>query len=67
MRYLNPAHHDPAKIRKIDKDFAKKLDFKHWHAKLEILYIVSVILVMRKEKHSQSTNKKKLFKRQIDL
>lgn len=44
----------PAKIRKIDKDFAKKLDFKHWHAKLEILYIVSVILVMRKEKHSQS-------------
>ena len=55
MRYLNPAHHDPAKIRKIDKDFAKKLDFKHWHAKLEILYIVSVILVMRKEKHSQST------------
>ena len=63
MRYLNPAHHDPAKIRKIDKGFAKKLYFKHWHAKLEILYIVSasVILVMRKEKHSQSTSKKKTF------
>ena len=27
-RYLNPANHQPARITKADKDFAKKLDFK---------------------------------------
>ena len=28
VRYLNPADHNPARITKADKDFAKKLDFK---------------------------------------
>ena len=28
VRYLNPANHQPARITKADKDFAKKLDFK---------------------------------------
>ena len=28
VRYLHHAHHHPARIRKADKDFAKKLDFK---------------------------------------
>ena len=28
VRYLNPADHQPARITKADKDFAKKLDFK---------------------------------------
>ena len=27
-RYLNPANHNPARITKADKDFAKKRDFK---------------------------------------
>ena len=29
VRYLNPADRNPARITKADKDFAKKLDFKH--------------------------------------
>ena len=28
LRYLNPADHQPARIKKADKDFAKRLDFK---------------------------------------
>ena len=28
VRYLNPAHRQPARIAKADKGFAKKLDFK---------------------------------------
>ena len=28
VRYLNPADHHPTSIRKIDKDFARKRDFK---------------------------------------
>ena len=28
VRYLNPADHNPRRITKADKDFAKKLDFK---------------------------------------
>ena len=28
VRYLNPVDHYPARIRKVDKDFAKQLDFK---------------------------------------
>ena len=29
VRYLNPADHNPTRITKADKDFAKKLDFKN--------------------------------------
>ena len=29
VRYLNPAHHNPRRIAKADKYFAKKLDFKY--------------------------------------
>ena len=28
VRYLNPADHNPRRITKVDKDFAKRLDFK---------------------------------------
>ena len=28
VRYLQPADHHPARIRKVDKGFAKELDFK---------------------------------------
>ena len=28
IRYLNPADHNPRRITKADKDFAKRLDFK---------------------------------------
>ena len=28
VRYLNPADHNPRRITKADKDFAKRLDFK---------------------------------------
>ena len=28
VRYLNPADHNPTRITKSDKDFAKRLDFK---------------------------------------
>ena len=31
VRYLNPSDHRPARIRKIDKDFARKLDFKDFY------------------------------------
>ena len=38
VTYLNPANHHPARIRKTDKDFAKKLTLKTWSllSKLEI-------------------------------
>ena len=29
MKYLDPADHNPARITKADKDFAKELDFKN--------------------------------------
>ena len=29
VRYLNPAHHNPRRIAKANKYFAKKLDFKY--------------------------------------
>ena len=29
VRYLNPLDHNPRRITKADKDFAKKLDFKN--------------------------------------
>ena len=28
VKYLNPADHHPARIRKLGKDFSRKLDFK---------------------------------------
>ena len=28
FRYLHPADHHPARIKKADKDFSKRLDFK---------------------------------------
>ena len=28
LRYLHPAYHHPARIRQVDKDFARELDFK---------------------------------------
>ena len=39
VRYLNPADHHPVRIRKIDKNFLRKLDFKSikFPVKLEIL------------------------------
>ena len=36
VRYLNPADHNPSRIRKVDKDFAKRLDFKDIKLPVEI-------------------------------
>ena len=39
IRYLHPADHHPAKIRKVDKDFAEELDLKDKKLPLKIRYI----------------------------
>ena len=36
IRYLHPADHNPAKIRKVDKDFAEELDLKDKKLPLKI-------------------------------
>ena len=67
-RYLNPTDHHPATTGKTDKCFAWKHDFKDLKFLVQIrdiykvtVVLVSVFLVMRIEKISQSTLEKILF------
>ena len=39
VRYLNPVGRNPARITKVDKDFAIKLDFKVTKFRIKIRYI----------------------------
>ena len=75
VRYLNPADHHPASIRKIDKDFARKHDFKDIKFPVKIRDIhkvekkiasASVFLLMKIEKNSQSTFQK-MFLRDMPI
>ena len=43
VRYLNPADHNPRRITKADKDFAKRLDFK------DIKFLLRDIQKLKKE------------------
>ena len=64
VRCLNPANHHLARIKKADKDFAKKLDFKnstkfpvkvrniHKIEKKKEFHRISVFGYQNKEKHS---------------
>ena len=75
VRYLNPADHHPTSIRKIDKDFARKHDFKDIKFPVKIRDIhkvekkiasASVFLLMKIEKNSQSTFQK-MFLRDMPI
>ena len=75
VRYLNPADHHPASIRKNDKDFARKHDFKDIKFPVKIRDIqkvekkiasASVFLLMKIEKNSQSTFQK-IFLRDMPI
>ena len=49
FRYLHPADHHPARIRKVDKYFAKELDFK------DIKFPVKIKIFLRLKKIIAST------------
>ena len=70
VRYLNPADHHPARHRKADKDFAKKLDFKdikfpdiHTHKKNYI--DISIFGYENKKKNSNLCIKKNVLKKNM--
>ena len=42
VKYLNSANHLPARITKANKDFAKKLDFKHINFPVKIRDILEI-------------------------
>ena len=71
VRYLYPAGHHSARIRKIDKDFARKLDFKdiNFPVKIRDIHKIEkknlsalVFLVMKIRNNSQSTFQKMLLR-----
>ena len=43
VRYLHPADHDPRRITKADKDFAKKLDFKYVNFLVKVRDIYKIL------------------------
>ena len=58
IRYLNPANHHQERIRKADKDFAKKSDFKeikfpdkirdiHWKKRIPSALVFSAIKIKK--------------------
>ena len=66
VRYLNSGEHSPRRIRKSDKNFAKRLDFKdiNFQPKLETL----VLLAMKIKKNIQSKYNKECYKvKNVDL
>ena len=75
-RHLNPADHHPARIRKVDKDFAKELDFKDIKFPIKIKYIHKIekkelyqpygFWLWNKEKYPIYMLKN-TFKRHVDL
>ena len=68
VRYLNPASHQLARITKVDRDFAKKIDFKDLKFPIKIRDIhkiekknsigISVFGYENKEKHPIYVSKK---------
>ena len=83
VRCLNPANHHLARIKKADKDFAKKLDFKvsikfpvkvrNWKKKLTKLkkkkefHRISIFGHQNKEKHSNYESKKCCEEKHVNL
>ena len=71
VRHLYPADHHSARIRKIDKDFARKLDFEgiNFPVKIRDIHKIEkknisalVFLVMKIRNNSQSTFQKMLLR-----
>ena len=50
VRYLNPADHNPARITKADKDFAKKLFLKDMTSPVKVRYIQKIEKKKKKKK-----------------
>ena len=75
VRYLNPPDHHPAKIRKVDKDFARGIDFKDIKFPIKVRDIHKIekescisISVFGYEKRKMSNLcVKNTFKRYVDL
>ena len=77
VRYLNPAELNPAIIRKADKNFAKRLDFKYIKVSVKIrdIYkiekknsiVISIFAYKKKEKHPIYVSKKYCEEKHVDL
>ena len=75
VRYLNPANHHPARIKKAYKDFVKKLDFKdvEFPVKLRDIHkihekknsIAISVLAMKIKKNIQSMYQKNVVKKNM--
>ena len=76
VRCLNPANHHLARIKKADKDFAKKLDFKNstkFPVKVRNIhkiekkknFIALVFLVIKIRKNIQIINQKNVVKKNM--
>ena len=48
IRFFNPANHHPERIRKADKDFAKRLDFKNikFPVKTRDIHKIEIIILL---------------------
>ena len=77
VRYLNPENHRPARIKKDDRDFSKKLDFKDIKLPVKIIDIhqvekensigISVLGYENEEKHPIYVSKKCCEEKHVDL
>ena len=56
VRYLNPADHNPARITKADKDFAKKLFLKDMTSPVKVRYIQKIEKKKKKKKNSNNNS-----------
>ena len=74
VRYLNLAGHNPRRITKVDKDFAKRLDFRDTKFPIRIRDIHKIekknssalaFLVMEISKNIQSMNQKNVVKKNM--
>ena len=74
VRYLNPADRNPVIIRKADKNFAKRLDFKYIKVSVKIrdIYriekknsIVISVFAYNKKKNIQSMYQKNIVKKNM--
>ena len=63
MKYLDPADHNPARITKADKDFAKELDFKNIKLLFKVTDKIAALafLVMKTNYDIQSMFLKKII------
>ena len=83
VRYLNPADHNPARITKADKDFAKNLFLKDMTSPVKVRDIhkiekkkknsnnnsicISVFNYENKDKHSMCLSKRCCEEKHVDL